>query len=183
MNFKLILSVCISFFLTASYAQDIHWLNYTGTHCSIQHPEDWKVNESGHMGRIFTLSAPSMGPDDVFSENLNYVMLEVGFSDGISAKAFAATTMDQIGQVMASPKLIAAKEVIIEDKIYIRVEYTAVQNDTALHFLQYAYFKGKDMHLLTFTAPVERYQNYEARAEAIIKTFQLKEHELEKDKI
>lgn len=167
---------CLGLWLaaTTSYAQDIHWLKLSGDNYSIQYPEDWQVNESGMMGTEFFLFAPPTSADDEFSENLNYIVIEVGNADGITAEQFAESTIAQIGQVMSDPILVDSDEVTLNGQAYLRVEYTAVQNGNPLHFLQYAHFKGTNMHLLTFTAPIDGYKDYEELAEEMIATFKVK---------
>lgn len=151
-----------------------NWVTLEHEVCTIKHPKDWRVDESGLMGTKFFLFAPADDENDQFFENLNYISQDLGMKVSMTPREFAENTTSQLKAFMSNIRVLSAKEVKLGKTNYLRLEYTATQNGEPMHFLQFCHFEGEIMHLITFTAHVSTFDRYQKRAEQMVASFRLK---------
>ncbi|MBL7776575.1 MAG: hypothetical protein JNK89_11270 [Saprospiraceae bacterium] len=156
-------------------AKGIQWRMYREAGFQIGYPANWTRDLSGMMGASFILFAPQDSDTDAFKENVNLQVTDLGVQNVITLDVFAKAAEDQI------EKMITASEIRRSAKVntgnpqteYYEIEFTGLQGKLNLHWIQHYRIKGRYAYILTFTAQSNKYDDYQALARSILKSFQL----------
>lgn len=147
-------------------------LEFSAPQFTIQYPTDWRVDTSGLMGTELLLFSPLEGESDLFSENVNVLIQDLSGLN-IDLEQYKQITDSQL-DVYAN-KGGVLESVIVQtgaSKSYI-VHYTMRQGELNLKILSICFIKNEKAYLATFTAEVDKYEQFKELGEGILRTFAL----------
>ena len=177
---KLLLSVlflgpalCLLAQDTPAAQKTVDWLTLNDSAYAIQYPGDWTVDRSGLMGAKFMLFAPLDSDTDVFKENINLQVTDLGAPDVVTLDVFAEAAAEQIKQYINDAEMVRSEKKGTGKAEYYEVEFTGSQGDLVLHWEQHYRIRDRYVYILTFTASKETFDAYKALAEKILGTFQI----------
>lgn len=149
------------------------WKLLDNSNYSIQHPENWDVDNSGQMGASFFLFSKQTSPQDQFKENVNLIIQDLSGHD-INLNKFVEISVDQIKTMITNGNLITSERQQRNNTEFHRVIYTGDQGIYKLKFEQYYWVKSNHAYVLTFTSEVAQFENYKETGEKILNSFVIK---------
>jgi len=151
-------------------AQSKDYETYQATEFTIKYPADWRVDETGIMGTKVIFFSPLESADDKFSENINILVQDLT-EHPMTLKEYTDLSVEQIKTLATNGKVIESKTIKTANGEMQRLIYTADQGQYHLQFDQlYLIVKGK-AYLVTYTAEVDKYQQYLSKANEALGSF------------
>ncbi len=98
------------------------WKTFKGTSFSIQYPPTWTLSEPGNNNNNFAVLAPLESDQDVFRENVNVVIEELG-SRNIDLGDYAEFSEKQIKTAITNGKIIESKKIKNGSDEYHRIVF------------------------------------------------------------
>lgn len=158
--------VIVLFFTNTSFAQTKKLSKPT---YSIKYPDDWRLEESSNTS--FTLGSPSDGDGDAFVENINFVSYPV---TGYLPKDYAQYSKTTLPQKIKNFKVVEEKEVKQGGKAGYYMIFKGKQNNQALKWKQYYFFKNGMAYVVTFTAQETMFNEYLKKLSTCLASFTVK---------
>lgn len=135
---------------------------------SISYPSHLNLDESGKEGTAFILTAEKEGGNDVFVENINLVIKNVG---DVNLDEFSKRTEKEIGTVA---NIIESRRLKMNGKDCFRIVVKTTQNKVDLTFVQHYYIENQKVYLLTFSSETKVYDDYFDEMNEVLLSFELK---------
>jgi serine/threonine-protein kinase len=148
-----------------------NWARLTDTTYTIRFPKNWTVDQSGLMGSRFFLFAPLDSANDVFRENFNLIVNEMGQYPNATLEFLADGARQQVESLIEGVHVEAFRLVHLDDKKYYSFEYTGKQGVFNLHWKQRYWLANNKFYVLTFTGEAQQYSSYAPLAERILSSF------------
>ncbi|WP_372633935.1 PsbP-related protein [Cohnella sp.] len=124
---------------------------------TIQYPEDWTLQE-GVIG-IAVFLAPPEDANDPFSENINFIVEDLG-GQSVSAKDYLELTKQQLGQLIQDFTLVDEEVDTEEGSDAAYMAYTGKQGDLELTWMQTVEIHEGKAYIITFTATRDSFDKY-----------------------
>ncbi len=156
------LSGCASRFL--SYQDPVYGIK-------IQYPKEWTVHEKAEGVGVVAFRSPPKGSMDVFQENLNIVVQDLG-GRSIPLMQFNEMAINQLRQMYSNVEILESGPMILSGKAGHKVEYI-VRAELRLKILQVWTIKNYKAYIMTFSADADHYQDYSATAWDMINSFEI----------
>ncbi|WP_430968333.1 PsbP-related protein [Spongiimicrobium sp. 2-473A-2-J] len=135
---------------------------------SISYPSHLTLDESGQEGTSFVLTTQKSGQNDVFVENINLVIKNVGKT---SLDEFSKRTENEISTVA---NIIESNRLKINGKDCFKLVLEATQNNVDLTFVQHYYLENQKVYLLTFSSETKVYYDYYNDMNTVLTSFEIK---------
>ena len=156
-----------------SAAETEEWKKTDFRSYSIEYPVTWTLNElCGNMTN-FCLFSPVKDGNDEFSENVNLIVQDVGFSK-MNLDQYTQISLNQLEYVIPNSKLIESRKMKGTTGDYQKVLYTGDYNGFHLEFEQYYWVIGDNAYVLSFTCEESEFSDYQATGERILNSFLFK---------
>ncbi len=149
------------------------WLEYDSNKFSIQYPSDWQLDTSKTMGIDVILMSELEGFQDNFRENVNVLVQDLAGTN-IGLTEFATISEQQVETLITDSSIEYSMKEEGPAGEFHRVIYTGKQGIYNLKCEQYYFVKNERAYVLTFTAPVEKFDEYVEKAELIMDSFDFK---------
>jgi len=134
------------------------------------YPANWDLDETGLMGTTFILFSGLNSADDLFRENINYMVQDVS-AFNLDLDAYVKLSLTQVENLINNSQLISSDTKTDKNgNTFQRIEYTGDQGIYKLHFMQHVYLENNNAQIITFTAEQQQYTTYIELAESIIST-------------
>ncbi len=180
-----LLSICLLFVLFITNAQISEsiaqespsngWKSLVEHNYSIHYPDNWELDQSGHMGMSFILLSPLSSDQDLFRENINLMIQDLS-GHNLDLDAYTALSEGQIKTMFVHGNLIESKRLKTETLDYHKVMYTGKQGIYNLKFVQYYWVVDDTAYILTFTCEESTFSEYLENGEKILNSFVLGLH-------
>jgi hypothetical protein len=149
------------------------WKTIEEIEYSIEYPESWELDRSGHMGMSFMLLSKQITPDDRFKENVNLLIQKLAGLN-IDLDKFVAISEEQIKTLITNSNLLESKRLSKNGKTFHKVVYTGDQGVMKFKFEQYCWVQNEKAYIVTFTCEASQFDLYRETGEKILDSFQLK---------
>lgn len=169
MKFKLI--CCLLLLSNFCFAQKDK-LEFSAPQFTVQYPTDWRVDTSRLMGTELLLFSPLEGEGDLFAENVNVLIQDLS-GQNIDLEKYKQITDAQLAVYANEGGVL--ESVIVKtgsSKCYI-VHYTMSQGGLNLKILSTCIIKNEKAFLVTFSAEVDKYEQFKELGEGILSSFAL----------
>ncbi len=140
-----------------------------GENYIIKYPNTWELNQSGQMGMTFGLFSPVGLYGDQFRENVNLIEQDISSQD-LDLAGYIEVSENQIKTLLQASTIIESKR----EKDYHKIIYTGTMGRYKLKFHQRYWVKNGNAYVLTFTAEIGEYDNYNEIALQIMDSFEFK---------
>ena len=163
------------FFFAQSGTKDVltDWNSIVDSSFSISYPKTWTLDRSGENGTSFYLFSPFLSSNDVFQENVNFIIQDVkGY--GITLDEYTQFSIDDIGKSIQNSRILENIRKNAHGLSYHKMVYTGEINGFNLTFMQYYWVENEKVYLLTFTAEPDQFSKYLPVADMILNSFVMK---------
>lgn len=168
-NLTFILSMLIV--STHSFTQE--WKTLDEENYLIEYPENWEVNTSGAMNTKVILFSPIVSKEDLFRENVNYIIQDLS-EYKVNLDQYVEASEKQIETLVVNGKILESERLENKNGIYHKLIYTGTQGLFDLQFMQYFFVKDNIAYVLTFTCEIDQVESYQKTGERILNSFLLK---------
>lgn len=165
------------FILLFALACDSHQeiLTKETDHYTMQYPSTWELDESGKHGPNIVLYAESEGLINLFKENINITEQDLS-ENPMTLDEFVDLSESQVENEILNGDLLYSKRKKSKKGSYHEIIFTGNMYGNNLKWKQY-YFLDKRVnkaYVVTFTAEVEKFDDYKIQATEIMDSFTLK---------
>ena len=142
--------------------------NYT-----INYPQDWIIESNKQSTAEFLLMAdPKSAQKDQFNENIN-LTLEKLPKQKVELDYYIKVSIENIKSQVPSSKILLSETRRSENGTYQEVIWTGNFGELGLKFKQYIMVRGSTAYILTFTASIAEYIQYETTGDLILNSFKV----------
>lgn len=167
-----ILLAILGFTVQAS-AQKDSWVEYKKDNYRIEYPENWTLDTTHKTPTDFIILSPLSSAEDQFKENLNLVIQDLS-GLGFDLDNFTALSEQQIQNYMEESELIENERLKKGEREYQHLIYTAKKSQRVLRFEQYYWIINEKAYILSFTAELDKFNEYQDLSKQILDSFALK---------
>ena len=132
------------------YGQTNDWNSLEKTGFSIQYPNNWTIDESGHMGTKLIIFSPLSDVKDTFKENVNFIIQDL-IGHKISLKEYTEISKRQIKGMITDSEILSCTTEKLHNLNFQKLIYTGRQGIYLLQFTQYYWVENNKAYVLTFT--------------------------------
>jgi eukaryotic-like serine/threonine-protein kinase len=148
------------------------WRTYNNSDLkfSIKYPGNWELIEN-YMGVITVIFISPMEFEyDSFRENVNIIAHDVS-EYNITLEEYNELSVEQIKQTITDVDIKSNEAFTLNGNPAYRVEYTGVQGESTLKWMQIYTIKGNNAYIITLTADIERFDEFAGFTENMINEF------------
>lgn len=156
-----------------TFAGNDNFTKYKKKNYSIEYPENWTLDKSETMGTTFILFAPLESSTDIFRENVNLIIQDLKKMN-INLDQFVKISEEQVKPILLESTSLETKRVKNGDTEYHRFVYASSQGALKLKVLQFCWVVDEKAYILTFSAELNKYNEYKDIAEKVLSTFVVK---------
>jgi hypothetical protein len=132
-------------------------------------PATYEFTDKIPGGAKFGILSPTESPADTFRENINFLVQNIGqdidISDGLEPMK------EQLSKFISEFQLIDGKVVDVPLGKCLRMEYTGIQGQYKLHWIQYITVKNKNMYIVSCTSEKHVFAKFASTFESVLKSF------------
>lgn len=150
-----------------------NWKMLNEPNYTIQYPDSFVVDTSGNMGMSFILLSKQTSQEDLFKENLNLVIQDLG-GQNIDLDTYVKISEEQIKSLITDGNLMESVRIMENNTELHRIIYTGKQGQFNFKWQQRYWIANNKAYVLTLTCEEDQYNTYAELAEAIVKTFKIK---------
>jgi len=161
--------VCQAYGQTASTHS---FVDFSRNGYSIRYPKSWRTDTSKMMGADLFILAPLENANDKFSENVN-IMIQDLTGQNIGLEQYKQITENQLKVMVTDGKLIESVIVKSDKGSYYKLQYLMTQGAFKLRIFSICYIKADKAYLVTFTAEVNKYEQFKKDGEQTINSFKV----------
>jgi len=138
----------------------------------IGYPVNWEMQED-FLGSIVMFLSPLENDLDIFQENVNIITEDL--PDGnITVDEYVDVSLAQIEALVLDFNLLESKSLTLNGNPAYKIVYTGSgDGGEQIEWLQVLTIKDTTAYVITFTAEVGAYSNYESVIDEMINTFEL----------
>lgn len=154
-------------------AQDNRWITLDKAEYTMTYPNEWRLDESGDNGAIFTLYAPFTDEEDTYMEMISLTMQPQNGLNMTLDKWVKSTTAD-IPFFYKNSSIFTNK---VEKKSGMDcavLHYTGSINDFGLMIYQYHWLINEQLFTLSFTSQPESTERFMPLAKQMMDSFRFK---------
>jgi hypothetical protein len=150
-----------------------NWKAIDETGYMIQYPDSFDLDTSGQMGMSFILLSRPISGQDLFRENLNLMIQDLG-GQNINLDKFVEISEGQIKTMMTNGIITESKRNKAGNSEFQKIIYTGTQGQFNLKFEQYYWIVKGKAFVLTLTCELSQFDKYKAVGEKIMNSFKIK---------
>ncbi|MEO5892949.1 MAG: hypothetical protein ABIQ31_22055 [Ferruginibacter sp.] len=147
-----------------------NWKTFTKDNYSVQYPPTWELNETGAMGASFFVFSKPESKDDLFKENVNLLIQDLG-GQNIDLDKYVEISESQIKTMITNGSLVESKREKADSREYQKMIYTGDQGTYHLWFEQYYWILKGKAYVLTLTCEKNTVAQFKVTGEAILNSF------------
>lgn len=148
------------------------WKTIDESGFTIQYPDSFELNKSGHMGTTFILLSKQTSQQDLFRENVNLIIQDLT-GQNINLDKYVEISEGQIKTMITNGNIIESKRMKTVDKEYQKVIFTGTQGQFNLKFEQNYWIVKQKVYVLTLTCEIDQFDEYQAIGEKIMNSFKI----------
>lgn len=149
----------------------INWTELNKGNFKISYPKSWTIDTSKRLGAELFIFSPLENKDDKFSENINILIQDLS-GQGIDLNKYKQITEQQLNGVPGS-SLFESSVLKTGKGEYYKITYAMMQGANKLKITSVCYIKYDNAYLATFTADIDKYDQYKYIGEKILNSFRL----------
>ena len=138
----------------------------------LQYPETWKADTSKQWGAEVMIFSPIENETDKFSENVNVLIQDLG-DQPVSLEYYKEVTEQQISLIATDANIIESTIKKSANGEFYRFTYTMSQGVFKLKITSECYIHNGNAYLLTFTAEIDKFDDYRVIGEKMLDSFEL----------
>ena len=151
----------------------IDWKTFEHRDYIVQYPDSFELNTSGQMGMSFILLSKLTSPDDIFRENVNLSIQDLG-GQNISLDNYVEMSENQIKTLVNNGNIIESNRIKKDNSEFQKIIFTGKQGVFELKFVQYYILKSEKAYVLTLTTEIEQFDSYKTVGKEIMDSFIIK---------
>ena len=162
-------------FLLAAFCfaqSDTSKASYSNDKIKIEYPKTWRLDTSGIMGTEFFVFSPLENEKDKFSENVNGLIQDLS-GQNIDLEKYKQITEKQLTDMATDDKVFESSIIKSDNKEYFKIIYAMTQGKFRLKITTVCFIKNDKAYLATFSAELDKYEQYKKRGEEVLSSFQL----------
>lgn len=148
------------------------WENFSTSTYSINYPEEWELDDSGEMGTEFMILSPKEGDEDLFRENVNLVVQNLG-PKAMDLSQFVQLSEGQLKTMITDLNIISSVRKESKGLTYHDISYVGTQGIYELRVQQYYWVENKNVYVLTMTTEDKNYKKFSDVCKEIMASFEL----------
>ena len=147
-------------------------VDYLHPDFKLQYPETWDIDTSRQWGAEVMLFAPLENDSDKFRENVNVVIQDLTGLN-IDLDIYKQITDQQITTLAPDGVIIESSIIASVRGKHYRITYTMTQDIFRLKITSVCFIHKDKAYLLTFTAELDKYEEYKKVGDAILDSFSM----------
>jgi hypothetical protein len=151
---------------------DMTKTSFSKDNYEIQYPINWRLDTSRLMGTEFFVFSPLENETDKFSENVN-VLIQNLEGHNIDLKAYKEITDNQLKNMVNDSEIYESAIIKTDNKEYYKAVYAMTQGKFRLKITSICFIKNDKAYLVTFSAELDKYDQYKKAGEEILTSFSL----------
>jgi len=170
----LFLALFLATYANITAQSETEWQQLSVENMEIDHPSDWRVDQSGQMGTSFFLFSPQSNLADDFQENVNVIVQDLSAYGSLTLDEYVEASLGQIKNIITNASIIVNERVVDGDKEYQKLIYTGTQASYSLKFEQFCYLIDNKAYIVTLTCKESEFDKYQELGEKILSSFIIK---------
>lgn len=150
-----------------------NWKALNETDYSIQYPDSFELDKSGQMGLSFILLSRQTSDQDLFRENINLLVQNLG-GHNVNLDKYVEISIDQLNTVITDGKLLDSRRLKGDGSEYHQVVFSGKQGQFDLKWQQLYWIRNNKAYVLTLTCEASQYDNYVDIGKKVLNTFRIK---------
>jgi hypothetical protein len=137
-----------------------------------QYPKSWRLDTLTKLGPELFVFSPLENESDRFSENVNISVQNLG-GQNIDLSQYKQITDKQVTDLATDSKIFESSIVKTNKGEFFRITYAMTQGKFRLKLTTVCFISNDKAHLATFSAELDKYDNYKKIGEQILNSFSL----------